>query len=270
MKYFLWIMVSASLCFAQTYDTLKQDVGQPGGYQRLREFDDNGHVRKVWFTTWKEDGMTLKEYSEYDEQNKLLARVESTFNSGDKLIGLRHYVGDAIGKEELEFSPEGQVLKKFLSLHLDGNPVLFRKVYDGTWRYSALIDGAPPIATGIDETEFKAAEQLFSKQTRLTSERQSQSSSAQTESSPSVVAEFTGSNIRNTTPFTVSSPWEVKWDAKGEFFSIYLYDEEGKLINVLGNQTKSGEGSSYFPKSGKYYFSVNTVGDWSVKVVTSQ
>jgi len=85
-----------------------------------------------------------------------------------------------------------------------------------------------------------------------------------------VIAQFNGNDIRNTKPFVVSSPWEVQWDAKGEFFSIYLYSEDGSLINVLGNQNTPGEGSSYFPKSGKYYFSISTLGDWSVKVVRAQ
>ncbi len=88
--------------------------------------------------------------------------------------------------------------------------------------------------------------------------------------SSGIIAKFRGTDIRNTKPFSVNSPWEVKWDAKGNVFNIYLYSEDGTLINVLGNQNDPGEGSSYFPKSGKYYFSVSTVGDWSVEVVKAE
>lgn len=161
----LFLIVSISTCLSQTYDTAVVETGKPGGYERIREFDTYGNIKQIWFTIWKNEGTTVREHWNYNDQ------------------------------------------------------------------------------------------QLFASNSETTSH---------------VIAEFTGNNIRNTTPFEVTSPWEVQWNAKGNFFSIYLYAEDGRLINVLGNQTLPGEGSSYYPKAGKYYFSVSTVGDWSLKVVKAE
>ncbi len=265
----LILMLVTSICYTQTIDTISGDVGKPGGYQRIREKDSQGNIRKVWFTTWQDKGITSREYSEYDLNRNLLSTTESKYNNQGNLIEVTRHRGNTNDAEELAFTSDGNILRKYISLNVDGNFIVYRKDFDGVWRYTAVIDGKPPKPTIISEEEFSQAENIFDRRIcAITTEGTDTSNEAM----PSIglIAKFEGSNIRNTKPFSANSPFEVKWDAKGEFFSIYLYDENGTLINVLGNQNDPGEGSSYFAKSGKYYFSVSTLGDWSVKVVRAE
>jgi hypothetical protein len=41
----------------------------------------------------------------------------------------------------------------------------------------------------------------------------------------------------------------------------------GALASVAANQQGSGKGSSYHPKGGRYYLTINAVGSWTVKVI---
>ncbi len=265
----IFILVT-SVCYAQTIDTISGDLGKPGGYQRIREKDFQGNIRKVWFTTWQDQGITSREYSEYDLNRKLTSTVESTYNNKGTLTSVTRHRGSTNDAEELAFTSDGNLLRKYLSLVVDGNSIVYRKDFDDGWRYTAVIAGKPPKPTVISENEFSEAENLFDQRMSTSSLDGLDTSTLSDMQSSGLIAKFEGSNIRNTKPFSVTSPWEVKWDAKGEFFSIYLYSEDGTLLNVLGNQNDPGEGSSYFAKAGKYYFSVSTVGDWSVKVVKGE
>lgn len=82
-----------------------------------------------------------------------------------------------------------------------------------------------------------------------------------------ILAKFSGNNIMNTKPFTTNSAWEVHWDFNGEIFQLYLQSPEQELWEVLANQSGSGSGSSYYPKRGEYYFKVNAIGNWKIKVI---
>ena len=82
-----------------------------------------------------------------------------------------------------------------------------------------------------------------------------------------IIAEFSGTNIMNTRPFTANSSWEVQWEFEGEIFQIYLQSPKEELWKVLANQSGSGSGSSYYPETGEYYFKVNAMGNWKIKVI---
>lgn len=86
-------------------------------------------------------------------------------------------------------------------------------------------------------------------------------------SQDTVVKEFSGSGGKNTRPFTVSNGWEIQWNATGNIFQLYLYDNEGSLKGVPANQQGQGPGSSYQAKGGEYYLQVNALGNWDVKIV---
>lgn len=81
------------------------------------------------------------------------------------------------------------------------------------------------------------------------------------------IAEYSGNGIQTTRPFTTNDSWEVCWDAKGDIFQIYLYKEDGSFIDILANQLGTGKGSSYQPQKGRFYFKVNALGEWMIKVI---
>lgn len=81
------------------------------------------------------------------------------------------------------------------------------------------------------------------------------------------VANFSGSGIQNTRPFTVFKPWEVQWDAKGSSFSIYLHTASGSIEKILASQREPGSGSSYYPNTGEFYLGIISNGDWDISVV---
>jgi hypothetical protein len=84
-----------------------------------------------------------------------------------------------------------------------------------------------------------------------------------------VVAEYRGTGIQSTRPFTVDGPWELQWSSDSSYLSIVLknVEEEGGFPNIIANQQGSGPGSSYQPQSGTYYFQTNAMGKWHMKVV---
>lgn len=81
------------------------------------------------------------------------------------------------------------------------------------------------------------------------------------------IMQLSGSGIKNTRPFDVNGPWEIWWNAKGSFFAIAIYSVDGSLVGVAANQQGPGKGSSYQPKSGRYYLGINGIGDWQVHVI---
>jgi len=257
------MMMVATLCTAQVFDTTVADKGQAGGFERIREYDPSGNIQRMWMTVWNRTEVERVLY-ERNHLGDVAVQSESTFTNSGILISERRYLGDNGGTLEHVYTPSGMLIRNCISLYdkAQARYLIFRKEYDGSWQYSALVDGTPPQPLKITEYDFKKAEQVFSD--HLAGDFSSVWNSPS--GSPLIVT-YQGTDICNTKPFVVSSPWEVQWDAKGNFFSIYLYSEDGTLINVLGNQNSPGEGSSYFPKSGKYYFSISSLGDWSVKVV---
>ncbi|ULA62939.1 MAG: exported protein of unknown function [Nitrospira sp.] len=84
-----------------------------------------------------------------------------------------------------------------------------------------------------------------------------------------VIVTKSANGTRNTRPFTVQDRWELRWDAKGQKFAIYLFTADGERQGLLPivTQDKPGADSSYYPKAGEYYLKIVSDGDWTVTVV---
>ncbi len=80
------------------------------------------------------------------------------------------------------------------------------------------------------------------------------------------IAKYSGNGMKNTRPFTVDGPWEVKWNASGNLFQVMVFDIQGNLVDAIANQTGPGKGSSYQTKQGKYYLKINAIGNWTLAI----
>lgn len=89
----------------------------------------------------------------------------------------------------------------------------------------------------------------------------------QTSFAEEVLQRESANGSRNLRPFTAKDGWELRWDAKGESFTVSLYAMNGDPVDNLASQHKPGSGSSYYPKAGTYYLSIISGGDWTVTVV---
>ncbi len=92
-------------------------------------------------------------------------------------------------------------------------------------------------------------------------------SSGSSSGSETTVKEFTGSGAQTTRPFTVYDGWEIRWDASGDVFQIYVYTGGGDLSGVAANQMGTGSGAAFQPNGGSYYLQMNAIGNWTVRVV---
>lgn len=81
-----------------------------------------------------------------------------------------------------------------------------------------------------------------------------------------VVQRYQGTGLQNLRPFTVEDNWEVRWNARGDLFSLYLHDAEGNMLDVSANQMGSGSGATFVPQAGTYYFQVNALGAWDLEI----
>lgn len=85
----------------------------------------------------------------------------------------------------------------------------------------------------------------------------------------SIIKNYSGNGTQTTRPFTVDSAWEMQWYLKDEGFVLFMVgvmDEKGNQVGA-GSQSIPGKGSSYIPKGGTYYLSINAVADWEIKIV---
>jgi len=82
-----------------------------------------------------------------------------------------------------------------------------------------------------------------------------------------IVTSFTGTGQMSTRPFQVPDGWEMQWASAGGYFGIYLHAANGELVDVAANQSEPGTGSSYQPRGGSYYLSINATGQWHVNVL---
>ena len=82
-----------------------------------------------------------------------------------------------------------------------------------------------------------------------------------------VLQTFSGSGQSTTRPFRVDARWEIRWQASGDIFQIYVFEENGTINGVAANQQGAGSGQAFQPKGGSYYLQMNAIGAWTVTVV---
>lgn len=264
MKY-LFILIFSQICFPQIMDTVGSKVD---GYQRIRELDKKGNIRKVWTMVWNEE-VYSKEYSEYDKNNHYLLRIDSTFDYSNRLKKLERHLGESLENERYEYDRNGKIISEDISIFKNSTYLIYQKWFDGGWNYSLLVDGDPPERERLNEDGFLEAKRIYNKKVKKSGLNIINDSYNLGEAidDKEIIAEFSGNNIQNTRPFTANSSWEVQWDFNGEIFQIYLQSPKEELWEVLANQSGSGSGSSYYPKGGQYYFKVNAMGNWKIKVI---
>jgi len=84
-----------------------------------------------------------------------------------------------------------------------------------------------------------------------------------------IVVKYSGNGMQTTRPFTIDSAWEMQWNLKDEGFVLFMVgvmDEKGNQVGA-GSQSIPGKGSSYIPKGGTFYLTINAVADWEIKIV---
>lgn len=89
-----------------------------------------------------------------------------------------------------------------------------------------------------------------------------------------VVKRWTGSGIKQTEKFEVTSnEWRVSWSATAAgklqgLLVITVYDEKGEVAAFAANQQGPGAGNSYIHAGpGRYYLDINSFGlDWTITV----
>ena len=90
-------------------------------------------------------------------------------------------------------------------------------------------------------------------------------------SHPDAIVEYAGDGQMLTPPFSISGPWEVRWQSDGKQFQIFLSDSLGNFIQILAEQQGGGQGISAVPQAGTYTLNINADGPWSLAIVpTSQ
>jgi hypothetical protein len=83
-----------------------------------------------------------------------------------------------------------------------------------------------------------------------------------------VVAEYSGSGIQTTRPFTVDGPWEIRWRATGDVFQIYVYQGSSRVpYDVAANDICPCRGRDYQPQGGSFRLDINAIGEWTVTIV---
>jgi hypothetical protein len=84
------------------------------------------------------------------------------------------------------------------------------------------------------------------------------------------VIEFTGSSIKDTETFKITSnEWRIDWETSpGQYgdmnFQIYLYKEGSQLPDVSANIIGAGKDVSYKRGSGSYYLTINTAQNYKI------
>jgi len=82
-----------------------------------------------------------------------------------------------------------------------------------------------------------------------------------------IVYTFSGTHGKVTEVFEVSPYWLIKYrNQTNGYFTIKLYSESGKYIDLVTNSTELEFGVEY-KNGGRYYLEVESKGNWDVKVI---
>jgi hypothetical protein len=112
-----------------------------------------------------------------------------------------------------------------------------------------------------------------SSDTESTLSNSADSSNTTENSKPQVIAEWSGSAIKNTETFHITSDeWEIAWDTKpGEYgnmnFQIYVYNADGSLKDVAANVIGANNDHTIERGSGDYYLNINTAQPYKIEVI---
>jgi len=79
--------------------------------------------------------------------------------------------------------------------------------------------------------------------------------------------QWSGNSNMTTRPFEVDEPWEIQWTSGNDYFSIELYGQDGKRLELIANQSKSGASSNYEPRGGTFFLKIEASDTWTIKVV---
>jgi hypothetical protein len=111
-----------------------------------------------------------------------------------------------------------------------------------------------------------------SSDTESTSSNSADSSNTTENSKPQVVAEWSGSSIKNTETFHITSDeWTIAWATKpGEYgnmnFQIYIYNSDGTLKDVAANVIGASNDHTVERGAGDYYLEINTAQPYKIEV----
>lgn len=95
---------------------------------------------------------------------------------------------------------------------------------------------------------------------------------AEPDTTPTVIASWSGSSTKNTETFHVpSKEWKLSWNTQpGKYgdmnFQIYVYNSDGSLKNVAANVIGKSSDSSIIRGSGDYYLMINTAQPYEITV----
>ncbi|MBT4929532.1 MAG: hypothetical protein HN728_04410 [Flavobacteriales bacterium] len=158
---FLASLLTFSICLAQEADTLQFDVGQPDGFQRIREFHTNGQFKKVTITSWKKNGNQETSFSEYNAEGERISEKAFTYNAGGAMIKSARQIADGIESDEQFFNSKGKLLRRKISIYVDNKYCVFEKSRYATWTFRTLVDGNPPYYEPLTEERFEEVVQLY-------------------------------------------------------------------------------------------------------------
>ena len=84
---------------------------------------------------------------------------------------------------------------------------------------------------------------------------------------PLSIAEFSGNGQYLTRVFYAPGAWQLRWKSTGSRLQIFLSDDGGNFIAVIGNQSGAGAGVSDPQQAGVYTLNIATDGPWAMEAL---
>jgi hypothetical protein len=145
-----------------SYDTLKNNVGKPRGFMRIREMINDSLIHKVWLFSWDEKGNQRNEFREYNKRDSLICSIDSVINRKGILVRYKQQANENFEGIQLLFDDNGILKRKDITLWINDELITFQKYdYKGHLSYEALIDGNPPERININASKFYEAENII-------------------------------------------------------------------------------------------------------------
>jgi hypothetical protein len=157
----LFFLLMNTIAFSQQYDTIQHKIGKVGGFERIRELNSKGEIKKVWFTNWLDNGKIKKSFSQYKDNNIKVTSIDSVFDNIKNLIQIERKIGTTIEGDKQEFDNSGNLTSRNISLYINGKFIVFQKYYNNGWNYRSIIDGNPPDYIPINPESFEEAVKIY-------------------------------------------------------------------------------------------------------------